>query len=196
MLSAQDALAKLKAGNDRYVTGDRLTETNLNAAGRGQLLAGQSPFAVIVGCADSRVPVELIFDQGLGDLFVIRVAGNVAAASTIGSVEYAVAELGTRLVVVLGHTSCGAVGAALADLREPIADLSPSLRSLVGRIQPAIKPLLADGKVMGDAVRANVRFSAEQFRSSSDVIDGLCKTDGLMIVGAEYSLESGKVAFL
>ncbi len=202
MLSAQDALTELKAGNQRYVTGNQQQETNLNPKGRSDLLQGQAPFAVIIGCADSRVPVEMIFDQGLGDLFVIRVAGNVITPTQTGSVEYAVANLGTRLVVVLGHTGCGAVSATVAELRKPTGSLSPGLTAIVERIAPAVESVLKteqgrdDAQLLCAAVRANVGLAVSDLRSGSSIIEQLCEQDGLTVVGAEYSLESGEVAFL
>ena len=200
MLDALDALARLKAGNARYVAGTPTLAT-LSSAEREQLAAGQQPFAVIFGCSDSRVPVEHIFDQGFGDLFVIRVAGNVVAPSLIGSVEYAVEVLGTRLVVVLGHTGCGAVGATLAALQQAAAVESPNLGSIVRRIQPAVAELLEtqlvqdEAALMHHAVRANVRASAGQLRTASELLEGLIEQDELLVVGAEYSLETGIVDF-
>jgi carbonic anhydrase len=159
----------------------------------------QEPFAIILGCSDSRVPAEIVFDQGLGDLFVIRVAGNIVAPSQVGSVEFAAAQFGTRLVVVLGHAQCGAVLATINELERPGGTPSRNIRSIVDRIRPAVEPLLAKGMnhdaVVRDAVRANVRVSANHLRHGSDILEGLIDHEGLVVVGAEYSLETGLVDF-
>jgi carbonic anhydrase len=163
------------------------------------LLTGQQPFAIVLGCSDSRVPAELVFDQGLGDLFVIRVAGNIVAPSQIGSVEFAAERFGTRLVVVLGHSQCGAVLATLEQLRRPNEGQSRNLRSIVDRIRPSVEGLLATSLVkdldtlVREAVRANVRASANLLRHGSEILERLSEHDGLLVVGAEYSLESGTV---
>jgi carbonic anhydrase len=165
------------------------------------LTAGQEPFAVILGCSDSRVPAEIVFDQGLGDLFVIRVAGNIVAPSQIGSVEFAAARYRTRLVVVLGHSNCGAVIATLEELARPSRDQSKNLHSIVSRIQPAVESLVAlrsahdPDQLLREAVRANIEVSVDALRHGSDVLEGLIQTDGLLVVGAEYSLETGIVEF-
>ena len=162
---------------------------------------GQEPFAIILGCSDSRVPAETIFDQGLGDLFVIRVAGNVVAPSLIGSVEFAATKFGTRLVVVLGHSQCGAIEATLQEMLQPSENPSQNVGAIVDFIRPSIAPLLEDapgddhGAIMERAVRANVRASAEQLRHGSAIIEELERNDGLTIVGAEYSLQTGLVDF-
>lgn len=168
---------------------------------RSELVAGQRPFAVILGCSDSRVPVEIVFDQGLGDLFVIRVAGNVVAPSQIGSVEFAAEQFGTPLVVVLGHTGCGAVDATLDALCRPQGSTSRHLSSIVERIRPAVAGLLETDRdrdrdaLARRAVRANVRVAANALRHGSEVLESLVGTGGLRIVGAEYSLETGAVDF-
>lgn len=201
MISAREALERLREGNRRFVSGLRGVDTLMSQAQRKDLVAGQHPFAVILGCSDSRVPVEIIFDQGLGDLFVIRVAGNIVAASQIGSVEFAAEQFGTRLVVVLGHTRCGAVQATLDELQRPTENQSRNLRSIVDRIRPAVEGLLATelgrepGALMQQAVRANVRVSANYLRHGSEVLEQLIQRQGLRIVGAEYSLETGAVDF-
>jgi carbonic anhydrase len=170
-------------------------------ARRRELAAGQEPFAIILGCSDSRVPAEIVFDQGLGDLFVIRVAGNIVAPSQVGSVEFAAAQFGTRLVVVLGHSNCGAITATIEELGRPSAARSPNLHSIVDRIRPAVEPLLATGladdrdALTHQAVRANIRASANHLRHGSAVLEQLIQTQGLRVVGAEYSLESGLVEF-
>lgn len=198
---AKEALERLKSGNRRVVSHIENDEPLSKAAWRG-MMAGQEPFAVILGCSDSRVPVELIFNQGLGDLFVIRVAGNIVAPSQIGSVEFAAERFGTRLVVVLGHSRCGAVTATLEELQRPTANQSKNLHSIVDRIRPGVEGLLASDlrsrpdDLVREAVRANIRASVEQLKKGSDIIEGLTQQDGLLIVGAEYSLETGIVEFL
>jgi carbonic anhydrase len=201
MVSAQEALERLREGNGRYAADASIHQTLTTRARRLELAAGQAPFAVILGCSDSRVPAQLVFDQGLGALFGIRVAGNVVAPSQIGSVEFAAAQFGTRLVVVLGHSACGAVWATLEELRRPSQDQSPNLRSIVSRIRPAVEPLLATDlrdrpdALLRKAVRANIRASANQLRHSSEILERLIREDGLLVVGAEYSLETGVVDF-
>lgn len=201
MVSALDALERLRAGNGRFVSGVRSLDSLMSQTRRNDFVAGQHPFAVILGCSDSRVPVEIVFDQGLGDLFVIRVAGNIVASSQIGSVEFAAERFGIRLVVVLGHTKCGAVQATLEELQRPSATQSRNLRSIVDRIAPAVEGLLAtelrhdlDG-LLQHAARANVRVSANYLRHGSAVLEQLIAKDGLLVVGAEYSLETGIVDF-
>lgn len=198
MIPAEVALARLREGNQRFVSEQRKGGYSSQAR-RMQLTDGQEPFAIVLGCSDSRVPAEIVFDQGLGDLFVIRVAGNIVAPSQIGSVEFAAEQFHTRLVVVLGHSSCGAIGATLDELRRPTENQSPNLRSIVDRVRPAVEPLLADGAavdadtLMHRAVRANVHASVTQLRHGSDILERLVRDDGLLIVGAEYSLETGEV---
>jgi carbonic anhydrase len=201
MISAQEALERLREGNRRFVSGVRSLETLMSQTKRSELLASQSPFAVVLGCSDSRVPVEMIFDHGLGDLFVIRVAGNICAPSQVGSVEFAAERYGTRLVVVLGHTRCGAVQATLEELQRPTESQSRNLRSIVHRIRPSVEGLLAtelrhDQEALAQqAVRANVRVSANHLRHGSEVLEQLIQRDGLLVIGAEYSLETGEVEF-
>lgn len=193
-----EALDRLRHGNRRFV--ERLLK--LPDRLPSELSAGQSPFAVILGCSDSRVPAELVFDQGLGDLFVIRVAGNIVAPTQIGSVEFAATQFGTPLVVVLGHGSCGAVTATLNEMTAPSEGASRNLRSIVGRIEPALKPLMERGawddhnKLMGAAVRANVRASVQQLKAGSQVLESLINDGQLAIIGAEYDMETGEVNFL
>jgi carbonic anhydrase len=200
MIPAREALARLREGNRRFVTNER-GEALASPARRRDLASGQAPFAIILGCSDSRVPAEIVFDQGLGDLFVIRVAGNIVAPSQVGSVEFAAARYGTRLVVVLGHSQCGAILATLEELGRPAETQSPNLRSIVGRIRPSVEPLLAtaaarDGETLVRlAVRANIRASAQHLRHGSQVLEQLTADHGLLVVGAEYSLESGVVDF-
>ena len=201
-LAAEEALERLREGNERFATTERTPGPLHDRDRMSALLQGQHPFAVILGCADSRVPAEIVFDQGLGELFVIRVAGNIVAPSLIGSVEFAAVEFGTRLVVVLGHSHCGAVRATIDELRQPAGAGSKNLRSIVDRVRPAVAPLLATDfandpeRLENEAVRANVRASVEQLRAGSEILEQFIDDDGLMIVGAEYWLESGRVEFL
>ena len=201
MVSAIDALDRLRVGNRRFTAGERSLDALLTQVRRGELVEGQEPFAVIVGCSDSRAPVELIFDQGLGDLFVIRVAGNIVAPSQVGSVEFAAERFGTQLVVVLGHTRCGAIQATLEQLQSPVAQSSRNLRSIVDRIRPSIEGLFATDLrfdqegLAREAVRANVRAAAGGLRYGSEVLEQLILQGRLLVVGAEYSLETGVVDF-
>ncbi len=201
MVSARDALARLRAGNERFVSNVRSLDSLLSHTRRGELADAQQPFAIVLGCSDSRVPAEIVFDQGLGDLFVIRVAGNIVAPSQIGSVEFAATRFGTRLVVVMGHSRCGAIAATLEVLRQPRDERSRNLRSIADRIRPAIEPLLAtpvredESALIAHAVRANVRAAANQLRHGSEILEELIEREGLAIVGAEYSLDTGRVEF-
>ncbi len=201
MDSATDALERLRKGNRRFASGLRSLEVLTTPARRGELIGGQAPFAVVLGCSDSRVPVEIIFDQGLGDLFVIRVAGNIVAPSHVGSVEFAAERFGTRLVVVLGHSMCGAVQATLEELQRPSEIRSPNLRDIVERVRPSVEGLLQTelrsdpNALVHHAVRANIRASADHLRHGSRVLEELITSAGLRVVGAEYSLETGKVDF-
>jgi len=201
MISAREALGRLRDGNRRFAFDEHSGDTVVSQARRAELAASQEPFAIILGCSDARVPAEIVFDQGLGDLFVIRVAGNVVASSQVGSVEFAAARYGTRLVVVLGHSRCGAVLATLEELQQPTASQSRHLRSIVDRVRPSVEALLATGlrqepeALVRQAVRANIRVSANHLRHGSEVLEQLIQADGLMVVGAEYSLETGLVDF-
>ncbi len=201
MLTAQEALMRLQEGNKRFVEGQS-TYNNNDTRRRNELVDGQTPFAIILGCSDSRVPAEIVFDQGLGDLFVIRIAGNIVAPSQIGSIEFAVETFQTPLVVVLGHTRCGAVAATLNQIRQPQASRSQHLRSIVERIRPAVEPLseirtdLTHEHLLERAIRSNVRMSVNQLRHGSSFLEEIHDSGSLWIVGAEYSLESGQVDFL
>ena len=201
MIPAADALVRLREGNRRFAADEPANAGSTYRSRRLETAPNQEPFAVILGCSDSRVPAEIVFDQGLGDLFVIRVAGNIVAPSQVGSVEFAAARTGARLVVVLGHSRCGAILATLEEMNRPSTDQSRNLRSIVERIQPAIAPILAtqvsptDDALIRRAVRANVAASANHLRHGSEVLERLIQTDGLMIVGAEYCLETGLVEF-
>jgi carbonic anhydrase len=200
MIPAREALQRLREGNSRFVSETR-SDGMTNEKRRRQVATAQEPFAIILGCSDSRVPAEIIFDQGLGDLFVIRVAGNIVASSQIGSVEFAAAQYSTRLVVVLGHTQCGAIQATLEQLQRPTTHQSRNLRSIVDRVRPSVETLLAAGlqhdpaALAALAVRANIRASANHLRHGSDILERLIEAEGLMVVGAEYSLETGAVSF-
>jgi len=201
VISASDALERLREGNRRFVAGEHTIDELASGIRRMAVVSGQRPIATILGCSDSRVPVEVVFDQGFGDLFVIRVAGNIVAPSQVGSVEFAAERLGTRLVVVLGHTRCGAVTATLEDLQRPASNQSWNMNSIVSRIRPSVEGLLATDlkhdheRLIDQAVRANVRASVNQLRHGSDVLELLIRRDGLRVVGAEYSLETGIVDF-
>jgi carbonic anhydrase len=201
MISALEALAALREGNRRFVSGVSADDTLAREARRVELVAGQAPIAVILGCSDSRVPVEIVFDQGLGDLFVIRVAGNIVAASQVGSVEFAAERFGTRLVVVLGHTRCSAVLATLDQLQRPADGGSRNVQAIVDRIRPAVAELVSPGRgrdredLMREAIRANVRAGVAHLRHGSETLERQIADGGLLVVGAEYSLESGVVEF-
>lgn len=201
MLSASAALNRLKEGNQRFVTGEQNRDALSDQTKRQATVNSQEPFAIILGCSDSRVPAELVFDQGVGDLFVIRVAGNVVAPSQIGSVEFAAAQFGTPLVVVLGHSQCGAVTTTLDELQQPTDLRSRNLQSIVSRIRPAVEGLLETElrhqpeKLISEAVKANVRASVNQLSNGSEILEKLIQEEKLTVVGAEYSLASGKVAF-
>jgi carbonic anhydrase len=201
MIAAQTALQRLREGNARFVSSERNQDALTSERRRQKVAAAQEPFAIILGCSDSRVPAEIVFDQGLGDLFVIRVAGNIVAPSQIGSVEFAAARYSTRLVVVLGHSNCGAILATIEELGRGSKEQSRNLRSIVDRVRPSVEALLAmDGhkhpeQLVNQAVRANIRMSANQLRHGSDILENLIQHEGLMVVGAEYSLETGVVEF-
>ncbi|HEX7077220.1 MAG TPA: carbonic anhydrase [Candidatus Eisenbacteria bacterium] len=201
MIPAGEALERLREGNRRFVSGERSLDVLANRARPEAFVDGQEPFAVVLGCSDSRVPVEMVFDQGLGDLFVIRVAGNIVAPSQIGSVEFAAEKFQTRLVVVLGHTRCGAIQATLEELQRPNENQSRNLRSIVNRVRPAVEGLLAtelrrDHPALArEAVRANVRVGVRDLRHGSPILERLVQDEGLLVVGAEYSLETGAVEF-
>ena len=201
MVTAAEALQRLKDGNRRFVERVRNHEAALGASPRIALTQEQRPIAIVLGCSDARVPAELVFDQGLGDLFVIRVAGNIVAPSLIGSVEFAAAQFDTRLVVVLGHTRCGAIQVTLEELRRPAENQSPNIRSIVDRVRPSVEVLLKtelrhdEEALARHAVRANVGVSVSHLRHGSEVLERLIREEGLTVVGAEYSLETGEVEF-
>ncbi len=201
MISAADALQRLREGNRRFVSDEVSEETLASREHRAGAATPQHPFAIILACSDSRVPTELIFDRGIGDLFVIRVAGNIVAPSQIGSIEFAAKQFGTRLVVVLGHSNCGAIIATLRELTLKDSHRSPNLRAIVDRVRPALEPVLEehsdvdDEAVINACVRANVRASVEQLQHGSLILEELIDAGDLQIVGAEYSIETGDIDF-
>lgn len=199
MITASEALDRLREGNQRFVSGIRNVETQLCQEKRGQLASGQQPFAIILGCSDSRVPAELVFDQGLGDLFVIRVAGNIVAPSQIGSVEFAAEQFKTRLVVVMGHTQCGAISATIEEMKRPTGEQSKNIKAIVDRIRPSVESFVhtelwqQKEALHHQATHANVRASVNQLRHGSEALEYLIEHEGLRIIGAEYSVETGIV---
>ncbi|VAW73939.1 Carbonic anhydrase, beta class [hydrothermal vent metagenome] len=200
-ITADEALQRLIEGNRQFVTNRNLPPSSLSQALREELVEGQMPFAIILGCSDSRVPAEIVFGQGLGDLFVIRVAGNIVAPSQIGSVEFAVSLFHTRLVVVLGHSHCGAITATLDALHGEDLSISKNIHAIVNRIKPTVEGLLRTNLINDksalehEAMRANVRASANQLRHGSEIIERMVEEENLMVVGAEYLLETGVVNF-
>lgn len=206
-VSAAEALAWLRAGNRRFFANTRSVATLSSQLDRVAHAAGQRPFATILTCSDSRLPTELIFDRGIGDLFVIRVAGNIVAPSIIGSVEFAAATFGTRLAVVMGHSDCGAVKATLEVVRAQSDVSSDNIRDIVDRIRPAVESVLdrragphagADpdpAALLESAIRTNVRSSAEHLRHGSGVLEEMVRSGAVSVVGAQYNLVSGRVDF-
>lgn len=201
MIAASKALNILKEGNQRFVSGVRSIDTNVKKMQRSDFVENQAPFAIILGCSDSRVPAEIVFDQGLGDLFVIRVAGNIVAPSQVGSVEFAAERFGTPLVVVLGHSMCGAVIATIDELEHPSENKSSNVLSIVNRIRSTVEPLFYTDlrndpeKLLETAIRANIRSATNHLRHGSQMLEQLILKGELAIVGAEYSLETGEVDF-
>jgi carbonic anhydrase len=201
IVSALAALDRLRDGNRRFISNYRSSNGGSSQDRRRAVADAQEPFAIVLGCSDSRVPAEIVFDQGLGDLFVIRVAGNIVAPSQVGSVEFAAERYGTRLVVVLGHSNCGAILATIEELGRPSGDQSRNLRSIVDRVRPSVETLMATDlrnrpeALVREAVRANIRMSAHHLRHGSEILEQLIQTKGLLVVGAEYSLETGLVEF-
>lgn len=201
MIKAREALQRLQDGNQRFVSGVRSIDTLARQMKRENFIEGQEPFAIILGCSDSRVPAEIIFDQGLGDLFVIRVAGNIVAPSQVGSVEFAVERFGTPLVVVLGHSMCGAVIATIDDLENPSGVKSSNVLSIVNRIRPIVEPLYETDlcqdspQLLKKAIRANILAATNHLRHGSHVLEQMIQKEKLTVVGAEYSLETGEVDF-
>ena len=201
MIPASEALQRLKDGNQRFVTNMRDLSTSITQTQRADLVEAQTPFAIVLGCSDSRVPAEIVFDQGLGDLFVIRVAGNVVAPSLLGSVEFAASQFNVQLVVVLGHSKCGAIAATINALQHPQDKGSPNIQSIVNRIRPSVETLMETDiakdhdKLIEHAIRANVRTSVSHLQHGSQLLEELVANDKLRIVGAEYSLDTGLVDF-
>jgi len=201
MIIASEALRRLRDGNRRFVANRTAGSALPDPERRAALVSGQEPFAIVLGCSDSRVPAELVFDQGFGDLFVIRVAGNIVAPSQVGSVEFAASRYHTRLVVVMGHSQCGAIIATLEELTGQPSSDSHNLRSIVDRVRPSVESLLSndrghnDEALIREAVRANVLASVQHLRHGSPLLEELIQDAGLRVVGAEYSLETGVVTF-
>jgi len=200
-LNALEALDRLRAGNARFASHVISIDSLTRHLDRAALMKAQQPFAILLGCSDSRAPAELVFDQGLGDLFVIRVAGNVVSPSQVGSVEFAAQRFGTRLVVVMGHTLCGAIEATLDAVDQGQAPASDGLMSIVERVRPAVEAARLSGAVERAAVaraatRINVKMAVEHLRHGSPLLERLITHEGLMVIGAEYDLETGKVEFL
>ncbi len=202
MIPASEALERLREGNQRFTASIHGANELHGPMRRTDLVTSEPPFAIILGCSDARVPAELVFDQGLGDLFVIRVAGNIVAPSQVGSVEFAADVFKTRLVVVLGHTSCGAVIATIEELRQPTEGRSRNLRSIVDRVRPAVAGLMETSlrddpeALLRQAVRANIRASVDHLRHGSELLEQMIRHQGLLVVGAEYSLATGVVEFI
>ena len=201
MIKAGEALQRLKDGNRRFIDGQGGRDLDFEHVRRLQLVEEQHPFAIVVGCSDSRVPLELIFDQGLGDLFVVRVAGNIVAPSQLGSIEFAAERFGTPLVVILGHTCCGAVEASVDEVLNPSEALSSNLALVVDHIRPAIRglmekePEITRKKLLEQAVRANVRSMTERLVSKSEPLKNRVNNGDLVVAGAEYSLKTGIVEY-
>jgi len=194
MITPAEALQRLKEGNQRFVSGARQALDLSDSARLAEVASGQNPFAAILCCADSRVPSELIFDQGLGDLFVVRVAGNVAEDTQVGSLEFAVEQLGAQLIVVMGHSHCGAVNAALAGA----VGLSPSLSKVVAPISRAIDsmPKTDSTPTLEQAVEANVHQSIEDLKRKSEILAQRLDEGAIEILGSKYDLQTGLVQFL
>jgi carbonic anhydrase len=189
---AASALKLLLEGNRRYASG-KLRHPHQTSALRHQLAKGQQPFAAVLSCADSRVPPELIFDEGLGDIFTVRVAGNIVDDAVTGSLEYAAEHLNVPLIVVLGHTNCGAVDAAIkgGDGHHSHID------ALVNAIKPAVAQASHEpGSLIDNAVRDNVQNAVKQLRSSEPILSDMEKAGKLRIVGAVYDLNKGTVEYL
>ncbi len=187
-MSDSDIWQKLISGNKRYVDGTP-THPNQSTSRRLEMAKGQNPRAAVLACADSRVAPEIIFDQGLGDLFVVRVAGNVANDHILGSLEYAVAHLGVQLIVVLGHQRCGAVGAACAGGEAP-----GHVASLIQALTPAVDNISALGEGRVDLVaKENVRMTVKHIRFCGPILDELIRQDKLEVAGAFYDLDTGAV---
>ena len=188
-MEIQDVITRLEEGNARFVA-DKLDGKLQNSARRSSLTGGQDPYAIVLSCADSRVVPELAFDSGLGEIFVIRVAGNVANTSSIASIEYAVAHIGTPVIIVLGHQSCGAVTAAISG-----GDNGHNLNHLLAHITPALNAV-EEGASVNDVVKVNAKLTAQELVGRSEIIKNAVGEGKLKIVPAYYNLDSGKVDML
>jgi len=201
MITGKEALERLQEGNKRFVSSVGGSQVQLHSTRPAELNQPHQPLAIVLGCSDARVPAEIVFDQGLGELFVIRVAGNIVAPSQVGSIEFAASMFGTRLVVVLGHTQCGAIQATIEELQRPMENQSRNLRAIVDRVRPSVEGLLKTdlrhdmAALSLRAERDNVRASARKLRHGSGILEQLIRDEGLLIVGAEYSVETGRVEF-
>jgi carbonic anhydrase len=200
-LNALEALDRLRAGNARFAAHVISIDSLTRHLDRAALMKAQQPFAILLGCSDSRAPAELVFDQGLGDLFVIRVAGNVVSPSQVGSVEFAAERYGVRLIIIMGHTLCGAVDATIDAVEQAQATVSDGLMSIVERVRPAVEAARLAGAsdraaVARAATRINVKMAVEHLRHGSPLLERLISHEGLMVIGAEYDLGTGKVEFL
>jgi carbonic anhydrase len=198
-LSPGEALRRLADGNRRFLAAGAAIGNRVFRAELGE--RPQSPFAIVLGCSDSRTPVEILFDAGFGELFVVRIAGNVVAPSVVGSIEFAASQFGTRLVVVLGHTRCGAIGATVEAIRTGDGPASKNIRAITDRISPHIEGLVrgagrsVDAALLRESMRVNVRASADHLRHGSRLLEELVLAGRVAIVGAEYELETGRVHF-
>lgn len=198
-LSPAASLRRLVAGNQRFLAQSAAHESR----GFRPELADQAqrPFAIVLGCSDSRTPVEILFDEGFGDLFVVRIAGNVVAPSVVGSIEFAASQFGTRLVVVLGHTRCGAITATVNAIQSGDSPESRNIRAITNRISPHIEDVVRgagpsmDAGLLRESMRINVRASADHLRHGSQLLEELVLSGRVAIVGAEYELETGRVDF-
>jgi carbonic anhydrase len=199
-LTALDALDRLRAGNVRFASNVISIDSLARQLDRAALKKAQAPFAIVLGCSDSRAPAELVFEQGLGELFVIRVAGNVVSPSQVGSVEFAAERFGCRLVVVMGHTQCGAIDATLEAVEKGSPPASDNVMSIVERVRPAVEAARLGGgdreTVARLATRINVQMAVQHLRHGTPAIERLVTHEGMMVIGAEYDLESGRVEFI
>ncbi|PJE79859.1 Carbonic anhydrase 2 [invertebrate metagenome] len=200
-LSAEAALHVLKEGNQRFISGNN-THIRQTPEQRQELAKGQHPFAVILACSDSRVPVEQIFDQPAGSIFVVRVAGNIAAPTQIGSIEFALTQFDSPLIIVMGHTNCGGIQSAIDVIMNPQQPLSPNLRAITDRIIPSIEPMVKSldhnhrKELVANAVKENVRVAVKHLQHNSATIEERIRHNQVCILGAEFSQATGKVQFL